>query len=205
MPNWSARPKEKKDHLNLTLLRTPVGSGLTGIVTCDQMIGCDTHYYEGRTIPCESPSCQACEAGIGTRWHGYLSIWSPKTTHHAILELTADASEEVYRYYELAGTLRGCMLSSRRKNAKNNSPIEITTKPANLAGLALPPPPNLADAMCLIWYGGKNAHRIVGYRGQQPQISIDSAITTASRHPADRLKLPPTQEERKNGSDVPTP
>lgn len=45
------------------IVRTPPGRAFSGIVTSPNLVGCFTHYYHGRTIPCEGDGCRLCMAG----------------------------------------------------------------------------------------------------------------------------------------------
>jgi len=61
----------------LPLVRTPANRSLKAVVTSDALIGTDTHFWGGHTVPCERPECDACNHGIAYRWHGYLSAYNP--------------------------------------------------------------------------------------------------------------------------------
>jgi len=45
------------------IVRTPLGRPLIAIVTSPDLVGCYTHYYKGRTIPCEGSGCNLCLDG----------------------------------------------------------------------------------------------------------------------------------------------
>lgn len=48
------------------IVRTPPGRPLTAIITSPDLVGCYTHYFKGRTSPCDSPKCHLCAIGDQT-------------------------------------------------------------------------------------------------------------------------------------------
>jgi len=48
------------------IVRTPPGRPLTAIVTSPNLVGCYTHYFKGRTTPCDSTPCHLCAIGDQT-------------------------------------------------------------------------------------------------------------------------------------------
>lgn len=59
------------------ILRTPPGRSISAIITSPDLIGCFTHYYKGRTVPCEGTGCRLCLNGdtpttddLGVTTHG---------------------------------------------------------------------------------------------------------------------------------------
>ncbi|KKL63923.1 hypothetical protein LCGC14_2170260, partial [marine sediment metagenome] len=73
MPIFSHTPPDQGHGPSLRLRRTPGPGTLTATVTCERLIGCPTHFYQRRTVPCEGDACQACSEGYPWRWHGYIS------------------------------------------------------------------------------------------------------------------------------------
>jgi hypothetical protein len=151
MPNWTNSPPPARNPHALSLLRVTPEKQIQGIVTAEDMLGCHTHYWKGRTTPCEGETCEPCKTGHPSRWHAYLPIWSPKTHHHVILELTAAAAETVTAYKHTYQTLRGCLITARRKNRNPNSQLVVECKPADINGILLPTPPDVVACMSTIW------------------------------------------------------
>jgi len=144
------------------LKRTPASSALQGIVTCDDVLVCDTHFFRGRTAPCErvyndegktidDSACQPCREKIGFRTHVYVSVFDLKKREHFIFECTAVAAKSLSEYRASNGTLRGCILYASRPKGTKNSKVFIETNTANLAKQPLPQPPDLERALCVIW------------------------------------------------------
>jgi hypothetical protein len=160
MPRFTTSLPKQAAHQGFDLKRTP--SALTGIVTSDNFLCVDTHYWHGRTLPCErivnddgttfddSP-CQACQAKQGFRTHVYLAAINPKTREHYIFECTANAAKAFEEYQATAGHLQGCAFQASRPKGGPNSKVVIVTNTANLARVSLPPPPDLIRALAVIW------------------------------------------------------
>ncbi|MHC4405932.1 MAG: hypothetical protein ACYTG0_40340 [Planctomycetota bacterium] len=151
MPQFSNTPPADPRGHALPLRRTPYHRPLVAIVTCDDLVGCPTHYWGGRTIPCEAQDCEPCLAGSGWRWHGYVSAYEPSLKLHFLLEVTGRCSEAFTNYRKANGTLRGCLFEASRPNAKHNGRVYIKTKTADLQRQPIPDPPNVKQVLSLIW------------------------------------------------------
>jgi hypothetical protein len=149
--NWSPTiPKDPRGQA-FPLKRTPATGVLRALVTSEQLIGCDTHFYKGHTMPCERPGCEACEKGMPFRWHGYLSAIESKTRLHFIFEFTAQAGDAFDQYYKAHGTLRGCLFEAHRLHHRPNGRVIIQCKPMDLQSVNLPTPPDVPACMSIIW------------------------------------------------------
>jgi hypothetical protein len=135
----------------LDIVRTPAPGAYQAIVTCEQMVGCPTHFFHGRTLPCQEPDCPACDEGTAWRWHGYVTCLNTKTNEHQLFEMTAQASEEFKTYNERHGTLRGCQFHASRAGGRTNGRVNIRTKPIDLKTLTLPKAPDLIKCLCHLW------------------------------------------------------
>src|SRR3972149_10012489 len=82
--NWQDEIPKIDRSKSLDLERTPPKGRLIGIVTSETWNGCFTHYFAGRTNPCEKNECELCKKGVGKRWHGYLGVWQPKQRRHLL-------------------------------------------------------------------------------------------------------------------------
>lgn len=151
MPQFDNGPPKGLGRSGLRLIRTPAARPVTGYVLSNNLLGCRTHYVGNRTVPCESPSCDACEAGVPWRWHGYLALQLSATTEVVILEITAQAATVFQEYYERHGTLHGAAIKATRLNNRPNGRVIIHAKPADLAKINLPNCPNVAKLLCHIW------------------------------------------------------
>lgn len=151
MLQFSNTPPPNANGPGMQLLRTPTGKALNAVVTSPDLIGCHTHFFMGRTTPHDDADCDACDAGIPTRWHTYLSACQCQTHLHFIFETTERGSDAFIDFRNRYGSLRGCQFTARRANSAINSRVLITTKRIDLQTIVLPPPPNLIRCMATIW------------------------------------------------------
>lgn len=151
MPHWSSDiPDDPRGH-GLPLERCPAGQPMEAIATSDNLIGTDTHYWGGHTVPCTGHGCEACEAGNQYRWHAYLSCFDPHTQVHFIFECTAAAAKPFAEFREQHKTLRGCQFVAYRYKRAKNGRVIIRCTPTAMNHAVLPPSPNLANVMAIIW------------------------------------------------------
>ena len=151
MPIWTNCPPPSSIGPGLRIVRTPTNGHITAACTCPDLIGCATHYYQHRTLPCEGVNCPACADGIGWRWHGWVSCILASSNEHVLYEFTAPASDFFRRHREAWKTLRGCVFTAERVNNKPNGRITIKTKMIEPAKLNLPEPPDIPLALAHIW------------------------------------------------------
>ena len=151
MPNFTNRPPAEPRGPAFPLQRTPTSKPLIAIITCDDLIGCPTHFFKGRTQPCSAPDCEACLEQVSWRWHGYVSALNVTTHEHFIFEMTAQATDALVAYRKQHDTLRGCLFEARRLHARQNARVILRCKPADLQQISLPTPPNLEHALSILW------------------------------------------------------
>lgn len=151
MPTYTNTIPDPSRGPALPIRRAPAIGHLAAIITSEDLIGTNTHYYKGRTMPCELPNCEPHEKGIPYRWHSYCAAWEPKTGLHFIFECTAAGSEPFIQYRDHHGTLRGCFFSAKRWQQRPNGRILIQTKPADLTEFRIPNPPNLVQCLAILW------------------------------------------------------
>jgi len=200
MPTWSNQLPSTDRHIGFDLRRTPHDHPLTAIVTTEDMIGCYTHYWGGRTVPCEKPDCPACNATVPFRWHSYVSAFDPKTRDHFIFECTANAAKAFEDHKAAHSTLRGCYFIACRPKRSKNSKVEITTKPADLARITLPNPPDLIKALSVIWRLPGAALMDAPPHGKTRGIKPRGKTLTEMREQPFDVADPPTMAEILSGN-----
>jgi len=183
MPNWQTEPPADARGVALPLRRTPANGTWAGILTSPNIIGCDTHYYGGRTQPCERPNCDACLHGIPYRWHAYVGAIDLRWAQHIILELTSQATDNLYAYLAAHGTLRGCLLECTRIGPRRNGRVATRCKPADLNGRPLPPPPDIVAALSIIWGLPRDAAQAARSPVGPTTIALNSATADLTRRP----------------------
>lgn len=162
MPIWrNTLPPEGKNQ-GFDLRRTPPTGSIQGIITSECLIVVDTHYWHGRTMPCEritnergelmddSP-CQACQQKQPYRTHVYVSAFDSKNHVHYLFECTANAAKPLEEYYQATKTLRGCIFNASRPKGGLNSKVVIATNTANQARNPIPTQPDIPKALAVIW------------------------------------------------------
>lgn len=136
---------------NYPLMRCPSRGQLVAIVTSPDLLGCKTHFWGGRTVPCESLECKACHDAVPWRWHSYLSAFLPSKGLHFIFESTARATENFIAYRKANNGLRGCLFQATRATERSNSRVLIVTKTADLTSIQLPEAPEIRSVLATIW------------------------------------------------------
>lgn len=178
MPIWTNSLPDDPATLSHRIRRTPCGGKLLGIVTSSDLLGCNTHYFHGRTTPCEAPNCPACDQGLGWRFHAYVSALDPNSNDHFIFEMTALAAEVFVTYKKAHGTLRGCLFQAVRIGTKPNGRVTIQTKPADLQTRQLPEPPDIKSILCVLWNVPTNAAKQATHHRPFDRIHIDQTAPT---------------------------
>ena len=151
MPQFSSEPPRDPRGQSLELKRCPPGAVLPGLVTCHDVVGCPTHFWGGRTVPCEAVECEPCLAGIGWRWHGYVSAWHPTLKLHYLFEMTARCVEPLTEFRKVHPSLRGCQFLAQRPSGKPNGRVYLKTKSIDLTTITIPAPPDLTQLLAMIW------------------------------------------------------
>jgi hypothetical protein len=132
-------------------VRTPPAKPIQAIVTANDLIGCYTHFFHGRTQPCEKEVCPACHEGVPFRWHAYFTAYNPGSRFHFIFEITAQAAEVFADYRDSFGTLRGCEFTATRLHNRPNGRVIIRTRPFDISKIQLPQPPDITKCLAILW------------------------------------------------------
>lgn len=181
MPTFSTTPPPDPRGQALPIRRTPDGRPLVAVVTSPEMIGTNTHFYGGRTVPCEAPNCNACQDGLSWRWHGYLTAVDNKNGQHFLFEMTAQAAQAFVEYRKLYGTLRGCLFEASRTGARKNGRVFIRCKPNTNTALHLPECANLPTLLCNLWNVPAPAAAENGQQWGAPTLAIDADLAAAAQ------------------------
>jgi len=186
MPTFSNQLPPKTERKGYDLHRTPPDKPIKGLITCDDLIGCYTHWWGGRTVPCEGETCEACKNNSPSRWHCYLSVLESGTHDHFLFECTGKAALPLIAWREEHGTLRGVLMTAFRPKRKRNARVEMILKAYDCRNTRLPQPPDLIRALSVIWQLPGAACKIEGAVNQTARIVTDPDILDAQRFcPAD--------------------
>ena len=151
MGNWQDRPPPPREFAGLRLTRVAKSKSITGIITCDEMVGRNTHFEHRRTVPCAGDACELCLERNQKRWHGYVSICSTRSTTQIILELTDLASQPIIEWFDRRGSLRGTRIIAERKGNFDNSPVSCTLEINDVDLRTLPASPDLRRFLQMLW------------------------------------------------------
>ena len=177
MPTWSHDLPKEKSHMGFDLRRTPADKPLLAIVTSDNILVTDTHYWGGRTVPCERPDCTACNASVPYRTHVYISAFCGRSHEHFLFECTANAAKAFEEYRQANSTLRGCLFQASRPKGTKNGKVVIITKPADLSRTPVPSAPDVKLALCVIWRLPVSAMRAEHLANGSPCLRTDAILT----------------------------
>lgn len=187
MPNWSNKPPVDPRGHGLPLVRTPASRSLVAIVTSDDLIGTDTHFWGGHTIPCSPPDCEACQAGVQYRWHAYLAAFEPDRKLHFIFEMTAQAAQAFVEYRNEFKSLRCCRFEAWRWKHTRNGRVCVKCENSGFSPAAIPKPPDLAKVMSIIWRLPTDNVWTAGQRDDVPRIHADPGGNGQSSDPREYL------------------
>jgi hypothetical protein len=187
--------------MGFDLKRTPADKPLQAIVTAEALTITNTHFWGGRTVPCEMPDCEACNAAVPFRTHVYVSAFDPKTHSHFIFECTEHAARALAEYIAANKTLRGCYFSAARPKGSKNGKVCITTRPADLTRVSLPAPPNLILALSVIWRLPTPALRQAFNLDGKSRVRTDSRVTAQVYNQPDNQPEPVSMREILEGGN----
>lgn len=211
MPAWSNQLPKQQKHMGFDIRRTPDCSAVQGIITCQDLLVCDTHFWGGRTIPCErqktapdgslvAGDCPACREAVPYRTHVYVSVFDSKTQDHFLFECTAAAAKPLEAYKEATGTLRGCIMHAQRPKGFKNAKVVIQTNTANLARVTLPEPPNMILALSVIWRLPLTGLAIEDHSKQGHRAHAQSAPINRMRNQPDNQPEPQSMADILSGN-----
>ena len=189
MYNFTSDPPEDPRGNSLELKRTPTGRSITGIITCVDMVGIPTHYFHGRTTPCDSLECEPCLSGMPWAWHGYVSLFGPTSHSHILFEMTARAVQPLKTYHLAHGTLRGCQIVAKRINSSPNARVMIETKSLDLQSISLPKEPHLLEALSIIWNIETSAINLDGICKDVPKAIVTRDLSLQRCEPPSEESL----------------
>ncbi len=193
MLNFQNDPPTDSRGVSLPLMRCPANRSYTGIILSDDIVGTNTHYYRGRTMPCDQGNCDACNDGFPWRWHAYLVLYSRATHSKILFEMTAKSVEPLLIYRKAYETLRGCELSAKRANTSHNSRVIITTRRADLQQIVLPDCPDILKALSIIWNIEVPAISKNGRNRNAQALNVEKNLNL--REQTLKMNTPPSQSQ----------
>ena len=151
MPEWSQNAPTVPTAFTFRLIRVPANKPIRCVILSPHPIGCRTHFFKGHTMPCEEEKCEACQQGIYWRWHAYLPCLCLPAGEKIVLELTAQAFEQLSPALSEYRTLRGIEILAERPSRRPNGRIRIAYAPGLRPESSMPEAPDVALTMQHIW------------------------------------------------------
>ena len=203
MPTWRTELPAEGKNRGYDLKRTPTAASLTAIVTSHDLLVCDTHYWHGRTTPCEritnsdgkttdDSHCPACLDKAAWRPHLYLGAFDAKKREHFIFECTVHAGKVFQEYFAAAGTLRGCIFNATRPKCTPNAKVAIITHAADLSKTFLPEAPDVVAALSVIWRLPRAAVEEHPMKYSPTELRTNAKRLRSMRNQPDNAYDPPT-------------
>jgi hypothetical protein len=149
--NWQRRPSKADALSKFRIQRAPSKAALVARILSHEFTGARTHYWGGRTRPCDPILCEACDNNQASRWHGWLFAQDLKTLEVYILEFPPAVGCDLDRKFGELRTLRGVHFKVFRVGGKANSRVVIQFGPQDQDRDALPKVPALEPILCSIW------------------------------------------------------
>lgn len=181
MPTYSNTPPKDSHGVALPILRTPAAGKIRAIVTSEDMIGTNTHFWGGHTVPCGGRDCEACQAGIPYRWHAYLTAYLPPKALHFLYECTAPAAEVFVAYRNDRQHLRGCVFEAYRWRSARNGRVMLRCEPHPNDTIHLPPPPIIENVLAILWQLPKTNVKPTEDRYLGREIAVDTDLPTLNQ------------------------
>jgi len=182
MPQWTSDPPATPSDFTFRLIRVPAARPLHCVIIAPRPTGCRTHFFKGHTIPCEDQGCEPCQQGLYWRWHAYLPALCSPGGEKVILELTAQATEQLQAALAEYRTLRGIEILAERPSKRPNGRIRITTAPGLRPETSMPPCPDVPRIMQHIW--GLDDQKLIS----KPGKLASNRITPAGRNGDDLVQ-----------------
>jgi hypothetical protein len=149
--NWNNDPPHEASNYGYRLIRTPPYKPIRGIVLSENLLGTRTHFTRSRTIPCQGEGCEHCAEGLPWRWHGYLAMILDPGKEKVIIELTAQAAEQLKPTISGFGSLRCVEILCERPSKRPNGRVRILARRNGIAPNSLPEAPEIQKIMLHIW------------------------------------------------------
>lgn len=144
-------PPDDDRPIGLDIVRAPAKGSFVGVILSDRSMGKYTHWYRGRTSPCDGDDCTACSQAVERRWHAWLVVYSQSTRRQFILEVPAAASHELAILRKRENSLRGFAIKVERNNGKVNGRVRlhVSTKREDVS--LLPTCPDVFEILSRMW------------------------------------------------------
>jgi hypothetical protein len=148
---FSNRPDDHDQRNQYQIVRTPAKQPLQMLCLSADCLGVYTHFWRNATRPCFDQDCEACDAGIGRRWHGYLGVQGIKSGDIAIFEFTAPCCDALDEYIRTHSTLRGGKIIATRASQRENGRVRLQIVQSFKTEIEIPATPDVPRFLRKLW------------------------------------------------------
>lgn len=149
--DWASQPEPVRPGNKLDLIRCKTGALPPLVCLSSRHVGCDIHWWGGRSFPHLAKDCPACKDKRPAVWKGWIAVWHPKTREIGILEFTHRCTESLDAYFLAHGSCRGGIVTVSRSGTKANGKLTLQIVTGTYAVNELPACPDIKHALELMW------------------------------------------------------
>jgi len=154
--NWQDRPRGGFSPLD-KILRIDPGRAYELTILVPRIVGCDTHYIDGRTVPCtelKAPRPRRCHVehrDTSSRWQGWLAVQAPRTPVVKFLCVTQAAGRDNPWLTDKDRNLRGLTVTVQRMGSHKQSKLTIRASSQVHEGQRLCAAPDMIAFLVNLW------------------------------------------------------
>jgi hypothetical protein len=144
-------PPDIECPVGFDIVRAPSKGTFDCVCLSSIAMGKYTHWWHGRTQPCEGVDCPKCLSGSPRRWHSWVAVYNERSGRVFLLEVPAGAAKCLGDFRSKSGTLRGVGIALKRANGKVNGPVRVGFAKPRTNNDLLPACPDVAALLERMW------------------------------------------------------
>jgi len=135
------------------LVSPKVGSPVSGTIYSSRYLGCDTHFFAGRTRPClgTGPECPGHAEGCPVRWKAFLFGHSDQLHQPCVFEIPADTVRNTLGLRDPGVSLKGATIRLVRVGPHANSTVSCEIRLDVHTHKCPSEEPDVMRWLCKIW------------------------------------------------------
>lgn len=149
--SFSELPPDSECPLGFDIVRAPAKGSFDCVCLSEMAVGKFTHWWCGRTQPCDGPECAKCLQGSPRRWHSWVAVYTQRSSRTFILEVPPGPAKFLGDFRSKHLTLRGASLAVSRNNGKANGKVRIGVARSGIDSLLLPVCPDVVAMLERMW------------------------------------------------------
>lgn len=131
--------------------RAPVDRPLKVVSISSDIFGVRTHFFRGRTQPCRTVGCEACEAKMLSRWTGFITAVDQADNASIVFEFTPPGAVMLDSVHSEYGSIRGLQIVAARAGGRVNGKVHLTQKGFSKDTHRLPAEVDIWTVLSHIW------------------------------------------------------